>query len=195
MRDKIVGIETIAERKFLKMVGIYWQDREGNLREWEAIRRTTGAEIVSVIPVTDNGEVILIEQFRPPVGKMVIEFPAGLCDQDEIFEEAAVRETREEIGYQAGKIRKLFAGPVSAGLSHEFLTVFLATNLKFVGKEDGQEEREITVYEISLKEVDEWLDSKEKRGVLVDVKIKAYISYVKNILAPQHSISIALKNI
>lgn len=182
MRDKIVGEETVAKGKFLEMVDIDWQDSEGKMRKWEAVRRTTGADIVSVIPVTDDGRIILIGQFRPPVGRMVIEFPAGLRDEGESFEEAALREMQEETGYRAGKIRKLFAGSVSAGLSGEFLTVFLVTDLKFVGKKDGQEERGITVYEIPLEEVNEWLDDKERKGVLADVKTRAYINYVKNIL-------------
>jgi len=182
MKDRIVGEETILERKFLRLVKIAYRDSEDNLREWEAVRRTTGADIVSVIPVTNNGKIILIEQFRPPVGRMVIEFPAGLRDEGESLEDAAQREMQEETGYRAGKIKKLFAGPVSAGLSDEFLTVFLATDLEFVGKKDGQEERGITVYEIPLEEVDEWLDDKEREGVLADVKTRAYISYVRNIL-------------
>ena len=177
--NKIVKSSVIAKGKFLELAKIDWRDGEGNKRIWEAVERTTGADIVSVIPITDNGEVILIEEFRPPVGKMVIEFPAGLRDQDESLERAALRETQEETGYQAGKIIKLFAGPISAGLSSEFLTVFLATDLKFVGKKDGREERGIEVHKISFKEMDKWLDDKEKEGALVDVKIKAFVSYAK----------------
>lgn len=182
MKDKIVRMKTVAKGKFLEMVDIDWQDSEDEMRKWEAVRRTTGADIVSVIPVTNDDRIILIEQFRPPVDGMVIEFPAGLRDEGESLEEAARRETKEETGYWAGRIRKLFAGPVSAGLSNEFLTVFLATDLEFIGKKDGQEERGITVYEIPLEEVNEWLDNKEREGAFIDVKTRAYINYVKNIL-------------
>lgn len=184
MKDKTIGIRTISEGKFLRLVNINWLDSEGNTRKWEAVERTTGTDIVSVIPVTDNGKIILIEQFRPPVGRMVIEFPAGLRDEGENLKSAVLRELQEETGYQAGKIRKLFAGPVSAGLSSEFLTVFLATDLKFVGKKDGREERGIIVHKISLKEADEWFDNKRNKGALIDVKTEAYISHVKNILVP-----------
>lgn len=184
MKDEIIGIETISEGKFLRLVNINWRDSEGNMRKWEAVDRTTGADIVSVIPVTKNGEIILIEQFRPPVSKMVIEFPAGLCDKDENLENAALRELQEETGYQSNDIQKLFAGPVSSGLSSEYLNVFLAIDLVFVGKKDGREERGITVYKILMESVSEWLDKKETEGILVDVKIRGHISYVKNILVP-----------
>jgi len=182
MRNKIVKTETVAKGKFVELLKINWQDSEGEMQKWEAVRRTTGTDIVSVIPVTDDGKIILIKQYRPPVNREVIEFPAGLVDKGESFEEAAQRETKEETGYWTGRIIKLFAGPVSAGLSDESLTVFLATNLKFVGKKDGREERGITVYVIPLEEVDEWLDSKEREGVFTDVKVRSSISYVKNIL-------------
>ena len=184
MKDEIIRTRTISKGKFLELVNIDWIDSEGNARRWEAIKRTTGTDIVSVIPITDKGKIILIEQFRPPVNGKVIEFPAGLRDEDENLQVSALRELEEETGYQAGEIRKLFAGPVSAGLSSEFLTVFLATDLKFVGKKDGREERGIIVYEIPLEEADEWLKGKEDEGMLVDVKIRGHISYIKNILVP-----------
>ena len=182
MKDETIRTKTVSEGKFLRLVNINWRDSEGKMRKWEAVERTTGADIVSVIPVTDNGKIILIKQFRPPVGRMVIEFPAGLRDEGENLQVSALRELQEETGYQAGEIRKLFAGPVSAGLSSEFLTVFLATDLKFVGKKDGREERGIEVYEVPFAEADEWLDGKEQEGALVDIKMRASLSYVRNIL-------------
>ncbi|MEA1936825.1 MAG: NUDIX hydrolase [Patescibacteria group bacterium] len=179
--NNITKRETISEGKFLRLVRISYRDNEGNPREWEAVERTTGTDIVSVIPVTDDGKIILVKQFRPPVGKMVIEFPAGLRDKGESLEDTALRETQEETGYRAGRTRELFAGSVSAGLSDEFLTIFLATDLKFVGKKDEQEERGITVCEVPLEEVNEWLDSEEEEGAFTDVKIRAYISYIKEV--------------
>jgi len=183
MRDEIIEIEIISEGKFLRLVNLKWRDSEGNMRRWETVERTTGVDIVSVIPVTDDGKIIFIEQFRPPVGKMVIEFPAGLCDKDENLEDAALRELQEETGYRSNNIQKLFAGPVSSGLSSEYLNVFLATDLVFVGKKDGREERGIIVYKIPTESIYEWLNKKETEGILVDVKIRGYVSYVKKILA------------
>ena len=178
--NKIIKIITVSKGKFLNFVNINWQDSEGNKRVWETIERTTGPDIVSVIPATNHGEIIFIEQFRPAVGKMVIEFPAGMRDKGESLKEAALRELQEETGYQASKLKKLFYGPISAGLSSEFLTVFLATDLKFVGKKDGLEERGITVYKIPFQEINNWLNNKEKQGILVDIKTRPYLSYINN---------------
>ena len=183
MKDEIIRTRTISKGKFLELVNIDWIDSEGNARRWEAVKRTTGKGIVSIMAITAENEVIFISQFRPPVGKEVVEFPAGLCDQEgETLEERALIELQEETGYQASKIEKLFAGSVSAGLSPEFLTVFWATDLKFVGKKDGREERGITVYKIPLEEAEKWLRGKEKEGMLIDVKLWARISYIRSIL-------------
>ena len=183
MKSKVTGLKDIQRGSHLKLVEIDWTDNDGNARKWEAVERMTGTGIVSIMAITAKDEVIFVSQFRPPVGREVVEFPAGLCDQEgESLEETALRELQEETGWQASEIIKLFAGPVSAGLSSEFLTVFLATDLKFVGKKDGREERGIIVYKVPLKEADEWLRSMENKGMLIDVKLWARISYIRGIL-------------
>lgn len=174
----------LGKGKFLRMKTIFYVDKEGNRRRWESVERTNGNGIVSIMAITDENEIIFVSQYRPPVGGEVIEFPAGLCDQEgEPVEETALRELQEETGYQAGEIRKLFAGTVSAGLTPEFLTVFMATDLKFVGKKDGIEERGITIYKVPLEEADGWLRGMEEKDMLIDVKLWARISYIKYLLA------------
>jgi len=183
MKSKVMRTRDIQQGNHLKLVEIDWTDKEGDQRKWEAVERMTGTGIVSVMAITAKDEIIFVSQYRPPIGREVIEFPAGLCDQKgEVLEETALRELQEETGYQAGKIRELFSGPVSAGLSSEFLTVFWATNLKFVGKKDGREERGITIYKVPLEEAEKWLRGKEKEGMLIDVKLWARISYIRSIL-------------
>ena len=79
--------------------------------------------------MTDDKEVLLIRQFRPPVNGYVIEFPAGLNDKGDTLEEAAKRELLEETGYSAREMIFLTEGPMSSGASGEILTVFLAKGL------------------------------------------------------------------
>lgn len=183
MKSNIIKSTNISSGRFLKLEEIEWIDEEGNNRKWEAVERTTGNGIVSIVAVTDEKKVILISQFRPPIGKYVIEFPAGLCDLvGEKVVESARRELQEETGYRAKTMQKLFAGTISAGLSSEYLTVFLACDLEFVGKKDGREERGITVYEIPIEEVENWLNEKEAEGMMYDVKILGHLSYAEKIL-------------
>ncbi|MCK5491068.1 MAG: NUDIX hydrolase [Candidatus Pacebacteria bacterium] len=183
MKSKVIKSTNFFSGRFLKLEEIDWIDGEGNKRKWEVVRRTTGNEIVSIVAVTGEKNVILVSQFRPSVGKYVIEFPAGLCDlTGEAVVDSARRELQEETGYLAESMQKLFVGTISVGLSSEYLTVFLARDLKFVGKKDGREERGITVYEIPIEEVENWINEKKSEGMMSDVKIFGHLSYVEKIL-------------
>jgi len=76
-------------------------------RTWEHAERPTrpkgsdidGVGILAILEKDNGPEVLLQKQFRPPVGKVCIEVPAGLVDEGETAEEAAIRELREETGY------------------------------------------------------------------------------------------------
>lgn len=84
-----------------------YQDPSGKTRTWEHAERRTrpadseidGVGIVAIISKPDGNEIVLEKQFRPPLDKVVIEVPAGLVDEGETPEQAAVRELKEETGY------------------------------------------------------------------------------------------------
>lgn len=175
--SKVIKRKIVWYGKYLKAVEIYWKDGKSVVHKWEAVERTIGQNIVSVVAVTEKNEVLLVKEFRPPVNKEVIGLPAGLCDREsEDIETAARRELKEETGYTAAKFLKLFAGPVSPGLSSEFLTVFLAQGLKFTGKTETTEK--IKLEKIPLNELEEWLVAQEEKGILADVKVRGFSSYV-----------------
>ncbi|KAI1843219.1 hypothetical protein JX266_010573 [Neoarthrinium moseri] len=106
---KITSIEPLDSKdsKWLKLVKINYEDKNGKLRTWEAMRRPTkpktsavdAIQILAILDKEDGPEVILEKQFRPPTGKVVVEFPAGMVDEGETPEQAAVRELREETGF------------------------------------------------------------------------------------------------
>jgi len=97
------------------------------------------------------------------------------------LKQVALRELEEETGYRAKKIKELFSGPVSPGLSSEVLFVFFAENLKFGGKKNGKEEKRIIVHRVPLKKVEKWLKAQRRKGILVDVKVIPLISCIKEI--------------
>ncbi|TIC53552.1 hypothetical protein E3Q03_02105 [Wallemia mellicola] len=120
--EKVENINT--NTKFIGLQTLHWRDQEGKQRKWENAFRTTrsegGVDAVSIAAVlkyknsTKPSDVILVEQYRPPVDSNVIEFPAGLIDKGESAVQAAIRELREETGYQGDSIRVIDESPVVA---------------------------------------------------------------------------------
>lgn len=90
-------------------------------------------EAVAILPVKDDGRVVLVNQFRVPVNGWVLEVPAGKVEAGEDLINAARRELREEVGYEAGELIKVASVYTAPGYSDEILHIFLAKKLRFVG--------------------------------------------------------------
>ena len=132
------------------------------------------------MPVTDDKEVLLVRQFRPPVNGYVIEFPAGLMsEREDTLKEAAMRELLEETGYSAGNMVYLTEGPLSSGASGEVLSAFLATGLVFrgIGRQDDTED--IEVIKIPIGEIYQQLSDLRSDGNLIDLKIFGLLELAK----------------
>ena len=154
----------LYEGKFLDMV------KEGR---WEYCRRKNETEAVMIYACTAENELVLVEEFRPPIGKQSLCFPAGLSGDEgpESHERAARRELLEETGYEAESMRYLFTGPSSPGLTSETLHFFLAEGLKKVAAGGGVENENITVHTVPIAEAEAWLQQKMAQGVAVDPRI------------------------
>jgi len=138
--------------------------------------------------VTDEGRLVLIEQFRIPVQARVVELPAGLVgdsagDEGESIETAARRELEEETGYMPWELRELTSGPPSAGMSSEVVTFLLATKLERKGAGGGDHSEAIEVHEVQLAEVPRWLEKRRDRGTLVDPKVYAGLYFAERAIA------------
>lgn len=86
---------------------------------------------VSIVPVNQNKEIIMVEQFRKPVEQILLEIPAGKLEKGEDPDCCARRELREETGYEAGKIEKLSTFYTTPGFSDEIMHLYIATGLTF----------------------------------------------------------------
>lgn len=149
---------------------------------WEYVERRRATGVVAILPVTAEGTVVLVEQFRPAVGKRVIEIPAGLVGdtgEEEDFAEAARRELLEETGYEARTMTFLTDGPAAAGITNEFVTFFRAGGLTRVAAGGGVDSEEITVHEVPLAGLDAWMEGKRRDGCLIDCKVYTALYFEK----------------
>lgn len=176
---EVVGKRTVWEGEFLRSFKVTYRDRNGSERQWEAVERVGCEGVIAIVPVTDEGEVILIRQFRPPVDNYVIELPAGLIDTGESPEKAARRELMEETGYEPREMIFLARGPLSSGTSKEILTVFLAKGLRFRGIGKRDETEDIEVMKVPLDDMYEKLSRLSEEGDLVDLKILGLVEIAK----------------
>jgi 8-oxo-dGTP pyrophosphatase MutT (NUDIX family) len=176
---EITGKKTVWQGNFLKSVAITYKDSTGVLRSWETFERVNCNGIVVIVPVTSEGEVLIIRQFRPAVNSYVVELPAGLNDRGESLEDTARRELLEETGYSAKEMIFLAEGPASSGASGEILTVYLAKGLEFKGQQRNDEAEDIEVFRVPINELYDRLFSFKKDGNQIDLKIFGLIELAR----------------
>ena len=128
------------------------------------------------VAIKENGNVILVKQYRYPLDKSSIELPAGKLEKNEDPMHCAIRELEEEAGYKAGKIEKLGSIYTTPGFCTEELHIYLAKDL-----EEGNHNREegefgMQILEYSLDEIEE----KIKAGEIKDSKTICGIYMYKN---------------
>ena len=178
-RYELLERYVLWEGKFLRGVKIAYRDAEGSVREWETTERVNCSGVVAVVPITDSGELVLIRQYRPAVGNVVVEFPAGLNDKGERLEQAARRELLEETGYEPRRLTLLAHGPLSSGSSSELLTVYLAEGLEYRGIGERDETEDIEVLKAPLVHLYEYLSAREREGNYIDLKIYGFVELAK----------------
>lgn len=173
--------KTLFQGQFIRLVS-----RDG----WEFAERINCSGVVFIVAVTDDRKIVLCEQYRVPVGKRVIEIPAGLAndgasDEHESMEAAAKRELLEETGYEACEIRPLLSGPAAAGSSSVIVNFYEALSLKKRGPGGGDATENITVHEVPLDGIDEWLEEiSQDPDIVIDPKLYVGLYFLKNRTKP-----------
>lgn len=167
--------ETLYETPWLKL------QRIGH---WDLVRRPHSDFCVGILAITPDEKLILVEQYRIPVQRRVIEIPAGIVGDEEEhrgepLEETAKRELLEETGYQAGSMRLLSSSPTSAGLTAEFIHFYQAVDLVQEGAGGGVSGEDIQVHVVRLAGLRDWLAQREEEGLAVDHKIHAALAMAK----------------
>ncbi|HYJ81902.1 MAG TPA: NUDIX hydrolase [Allosphingosinicella sp.] len=143
------------------------------LGKWEFVSRTRGVS-AAVILAVDEGHVLLVEQYRVPIGARCLELPAGLVGDDEQGEEAAaaaIRELEEETGYRAERAADLGRYFASPGMSSEGFTLLRAEGLARVGEGGGVAGEDIEVHRVRLADVAGFVAGRRAAGVAIDAKL------------------------
>ena len=141
--------------------------------KWEYVSRTRGVSAAAILAV-DDGHVILVEQFRVPLGRPCLELPAGLIGDEEEGEEveaAAIRELEEETGYRAERMEDLGRFHASPGMSSEGFNLLRAHGLTKVGEGGGVAGEDIAVHRVPLDEIAAFIAAKRADGYAMDVKL------------------------
>ncbi len=129
-----------------------------------------------VLPLKDDGKIIMVRQFRYPFNKFMLELPAGKLDKGEDPFNCAYRELEEETGYKSDNIIKLGAICTTPGFCSEILHLYLARDL-VTGKHNREEgEAGMEVFEFSIEE----LETKIRNGEITDAKTICAFHLAKN---------------
>lgn len=165
---RVGKIEVLCRGQFLELVrcGV------GPDKYWEFVRRRGIHGVVVMLAITPGDEVLLVRQFRPPVGDYVWELPAGLADRPgEGLLECAQRELIEETGFRAGRMDLLARGPAAAASSSTILDIYLATDLSPANGPPGNDLFPLAVHRVPRAKAASWLEERVERGELVDPRI------------------------
>ncbi len=177
MHETICSETTLGAAKFLKLREITFCDDKGKLRKWESADRTCDAKAVMIVAhIMPDDEYVFVRQFRPPTGKMMIEFPAGLIDPGEAPEKTALRELYEETGFSGTLTKMTNFGFSSPGMSGEPIAVaFMEIDGNAVrGREivaHPEECESIETFRVKRNELDDFIARCEAQGDGIDTKI------------------------
>lgn len=154
--------------------------KSGNRAKREVAFHYGGAVVAAITP---QNKIVMVNQFRYPFQKYMIELPAGKLNKDEDPEHCAVRELEEETGYTAKSIHKLGVITTTPGFCSELLHIFLAEDL--TAGEHNREEGEtgMEVYEYSFDEI----EMKIRTGELYDSKSISGIYLAQTFLKNRNS--------
>jgi ADP-ribose pyrophosphatase len=155
---------------------IVWQGRYITAKRrgrWEYVGRARGIGAAVILAIQDD-HVLLVEQWRAPLGRMCLELPAGLVGDETLGEDAATsaaRELEEETGWRPAQIDIIGDFASSPGMVCETFTLVRASGLTKVGAGGGVDGEDIIVHRIALSDIAAFVAERRAAGCAIDVKL------------------------
>ena len=145
----------------------------GNITHWDFIKHKGAA---AVVPITDDGKVVMVRQYRNALDRETLEIPAGgLNSQEETTKDAAARELEEETGYQSNDLELLITVATTVAFCNEMIDIYVARNL-IQSKQNLDEDEYVEVEEYTVDELADMIYA----GKINDSKTISAIMAYKN---------------
>ena len=168
--DGDAPLQTMWEGKYIRAM------KRGR---WEYVSRTNSIG-AAVILAEHEGKVILVEQYRVPVGARCLELPAGLVGDEEAHatvESTAIKELEEETGFTCERVERLGDFHSSPGMVAESFTLVRAHGVRKVGEGGGTEHEEIEVHLVARQDIPAFVAERRAAGVAIDVKLLIFMNF------------------
>ena len=168
--DGDAPLQTMWEGKYIRAM------KRGR---WEYVSRTNSVG-AAVILAEHEGKVILVEQYRVPVGARCLERPAGLVGDEEAHatvESTAIKELEEETGFTCDRVERLGDFHSSPGMVAESFSLVRAHGVRKVGEGGGTEHEEIEVHLVAREDIPAFVAERRAAGVAIDVKLLIFMNF------------------
>lgn len=174
--ERTLSSETIYTGKIIELRVDEVELPDGKRAQRELIKHP-GA--VAIIAITEQGALVLVEQFRKALERTIIEIPAGKIEPGEDPEKTAIRELEEETGYRANEFTYIQSFATSPGFADEIIHLYLAKSLEKVeNPAAGDEDEFINLLECTIEEAEGMM----KDGRIYDAKTAFAVLYIKELL-------------
>ncbi|MHC5253048.1 NUDIX domain-containing protein [Listeria kieliensis] len=173
LEEKTLREKTWFEGRVVKLVTADVELPDGTTGSREIVKHP-GA--VAILPICDSGKLLLVEQYRKPLEKAIVEIPAGKIEPSEDKEITAARELEEETGHVAGTLSYLTSFYTAPGFSDELLHIYVARDLKKLQHQRPLDEDEfVNILEVTLDEAKQLVEQQ----VIYDAKTVYAIQYLE----------------
>ena len=170
MKETLIESRTIFQGRAISLRIDRIQKKSGK----EIIREIVWhPDCVAAVVLDEQNNVILERQFRHPIGKALLEIPAGGIESGEEPEDTVRRELQEEIGYLPGKLTRLCGFYMTPGYCTEYLHLYLAEELQ-LSRLTAEDTSEIEVVRVPLTDIRKLIDN----GQICDAKSIAGLLWV-----------------